>query len=238
MTTQVWRVVCEGGEVHAVGVAPMGGGDYVAMSGNDADSASALCESARLAVATLANELDWPVVEIVAPGAQTSEERMAQVTAERDAYARMMAQDAEALGIDHAGDIPGAIRALMSRCDDADAAVRLLTTERDAAHASHAALAAAVREEREARAAMMRAGDGWMGTLSTQGLAERARHDMAAKRVVALLSGAPAGYVSAEVVRGYLRAVDEPTWDERSLVALDAARTALDAALAAEGGGA
>jgi hypothetical protein len=41
----------------------------------------------------------------------------------------------------------------------------------------------------------------------------------------------------AAAVRGYLRAVDEPTWDERSLVALDTARTALDAALAAAGGG-
>jgi ATP-dependent protease HslVU (ClpYQ) peptidase subunit len=39
-------------------------------------------------------------------------------------------------------------------------------------------------------------------------------------------------------LRGYLRAVDEPTWDERSLVALDVARTALEAALAAAGGGA
>jgi hypothetical protein len=37
--------------------------------------------------------------------------------------------------------------------------------------------------------------------------------------------------------QGYLRAVDEPTWDERSLVALDTARTALEAALAAAGGG-
>lgn len=41
----------------------------------------------------------------------------------------------------------------------------------------------------------------------------------------------------AAAVRGYLRAVDEPTWDERSLVALDVARTALEAALAAAGGG-
>ena len=60
------------------------------------------------------------------------------------------------------------------------AQVATLTTERDTAHASHAALAAAVR--------------------------------------------------------CYLAAVDEPTWDESSLVAVDAARIALDAALAAAGG--
>jgi len=36
----------------------------------------------------------------------------------------------------------------------------------------------------------------------------------------------------AAAVRGYLRAVDDPTWDERSLVALDVARTALEAACA------
>lgn len=127
-----------------------------------------------------------------------------------------------------------------------------VVAQRDAAHASHAALAAAVREEREARAAMMRAGDGWMGTLSTQGLAERARHDMAAKRVVALLEGAPSGYVSAEVVRGYLDAreavpedfdADYAGADERKRAyalwdAVETARTALDAALAAAGGGA
>ena len=50
------------------------------------------------------------------------------------------------------------------------------------------------------------------------------------------LDAAPSGFVRADVVRAYVAAVDEPTWDERSLAALDVARTALEAALAAAGG--
>lgn len=141
--SQVWRVVCEGGEVREVTACKrradwiplVDGPEYRA---DEAVGTFAYGSSLRIAVANLAIEARWPVVEIVATGAQTSEERLAQVIAERDALQRMLMQDAEALGIDHAGDIPEAIRALMSRCDDADVALRLLTTERDRWRTLHA----------------------------------------------------------------------------------------------------
>jgi hypothetical protein len=59
----------------------------------------------------------------------------------------------------------------------------------------------------------------------------------AAERLAQAIAERDAAHVAlAAAVRGYLRAVDEPTWDERSLATLDVARTALDAALAAAGG--
>lgn len=151
----VWRVVCEGGEVREVAAVYNAEVGAWAATGEETLAGGALRRAinatARRAVMSFAMEQHWPVVELVAPGAQTSGERLAQVTAERDAYARMMAQDAEALGIDHAGDIPEAIRALLSERDDHSTAVRLLVAERDAAVAARDALAGAVREEREAK---------------------------------------------------------------------------------------
>lgn len=119
--------------------------------------------------------------------------------------------------------------------DDAET-IAALTAERDAAHAAHAALAAAVREEREAREECDASEPSPSSTSrSAHALYAANQRALAAavERTDALLSGAPAGMVRADVVRAYLDALDEPTWDERSLVALDVARTALDAALAA-----
>ena len=83
--TQTWRVVCEGGEVREVTARRTPGsygGEWRADSGV-ADPAGG--SSARKAVLILVAEAHWPVVEIVAPGAQTSEERLAEAIAERDA---------------------------------------------------------------------------------------------------------------------------------------------------------
>ena len=84
--TQTWRVVCEGGEVLEVIVEDRG---YVSDGRRQsvAGGVYIISESPRVAVvrwcAMEAHEK--AVVELVAPGAQTSEERLAQVTAERDA---------------------------------------------------------------------------------------------------------------------------------------------------------
>jgi hypothetical protein len=84
-TAETWRVVCEGGEVRIPGVAPVGCGDYVAVTNERGDDNTGFGQSPRAAVLELARTAGWEAVEIVAPGAQTSAERLAQVTAERDA---------------------------------------------------------------------------------------------------------------------------------------------------------
>jgi hypothetical protein len=78
-----WRVVCEGGAAHEVS-ARHTPGSYGGEWRADSDGAAAGGSSARTAVLALAAGTGWPVVELVAPGAQTSEERLAQVTADRD----------------------------------------------------------------------------------------------------------------------------------------------------------
>lgn len=89
-TVETWRVVCEGGEVREVTackrradwIPSVDGPEYLA---DVAVGQFAYGSSLRIAVANLAIESRWPVVEIVAPGAQTSDERLAQAIAERDA---------------------------------------------------------------------------------------------------------------------------------------------------------
>lgn len=82
-TAETWRVVLAGGEVREVEVRHTPG-SYGGEWRADSDGEAAGGSSARKAVLTLAAGDGWPVVELVVPGAQTSEERLAQVTADRD----------------------------------------------------------------------------------------------------------------------------------------------------------
>lgn len=83
MSAETWRVACEGGAVREVTVRHTPG-SYGGEWRADSDGEAAGGSSARQAALTLAAGDGWPVVELVAPGAQPSEERLAQVTADRD----------------------------------------------------------------------------------------------------------------------------------------------------------
>ena len=86
-----WRVVVEGGAVEEVQVcySAAGRGEWRATNGNL--DGYVVGPTARGAVAGLAGWRSWSVVEIVAPGAMTTAERLAVVTAERN-DARLMSQ--------------------------------------------------------------------------------------------------------------------------------------------------
>lgn len=160
--------------------------------------------------------------------------------------------------VDPAPDLARTVIALAERLTaaEADAAsarqmMALADVERDAAVAAHAALAAAVRTERECESALTEALAATNRTPTRPGerveryeafcAAER-EHVAAHKRTDALLRGAPAGYVRADVVAEYREAVEEhrragvmPSCDHPARARLRAATTALDAALAAAG---
>jgi hypothetical protein len=112
--------------------------------------------------------------------------------------------------------------------------VRAAVAERDAAVTGHAALAGAVRAEREAERghAAVRADDASRGRhlRAAEAAVDKARH-----ATDALISAAPPrSTVDARVVRAYLRAdARSATGTHADAAALAAARTALDAALAA-----
>jgi len=194
---ETWRVVCEGGEVKRPEVGDVGGGECVAMTGEDGDVHVGDGSTPRAAVFDLCRVAGWEAVEIVAPGAQTSEERLAQVTAllaDRDAH--------------------------RTRADAAEA-------DRDYWREQMTAAAPCVDEIRRLTRRVVRGGTGCALDPT-----------LAVDTAIATLDAARASHAAlAAAARCYLAAVDEPTWDERSLVAVDAARTALDAALAAAGGG-
>jgi hypothetical protein len=93
-----WRVMIDCGAVEEVQVrySADGRGEWRATSGNlDGYVVGA---TARAAVAGLAGWRSWSVVEIVAPGAMTAAERLAVVTAERDALAAAVREVAESEG--------------------------------------------------------------------------------------------------------------------------------------------
>ena len=114
------------------------------------------------------------------------------------------------------------------------AALRTERAAREAAEAHHAAIAGAVRAEREAERghAAVRADDASRGRhlRAAEAAVDKARH-----ATDALLSAAPPrSTVDARVVRAYLRAdARSATGTHADATALAAARTALDAALAA-----
>ena len=206
MTTQVWRVVCEGGEVKRPEVGDVGGGECVAMTGEDGDVHVGDGSTPRAAVFDLCRVAGWEAVEIVAPGAQTSEERLAQVTAllaDRDAH-RISADAAEA--------------------------------DRDYWREQMTAAAPCVDEIRRLTRRVVRGGTGCAldPVLAVDtAIATLDGMMVSIERIASVRDAARASHAAlAAAVRCYLAAVDEPTWDERSLVAVDAARAALDAALA------
>ena len=82
MNTTAWRVVCEDGSVHCPVVAEAKGDprSFFALSNEPDDDHSGWGEMEQLAVIDLARKMSWPVVEIVAPGAMTSDERVAEAT--------------------------------------------------------------------------------------------------------------------------------------------------------------
>jgi len=95
---QTWRVVLESGEVKRPEVEDMRDGSFVAVTGEDGDHYAGLRDEPRLAVAALCDMAGWPVVELLAPGEPTAAERLAVVTAERDALAAAVREVAESEG--------------------------------------------------------------------------------------------------------------------------------------------
>lgn len=81
--TTTWRVVLENGAIGCLGVGDAGGG-WRDVGGRQYHPATPL----RAAIAHAAWERDWSVEGIVAPGAPTADERVAALTAERDAARR------------------------------------------------------------------------------------------------------------------------------------------------------
>ena len=143
---------------------------------------------------------------------------------------------AHGLTVDGTGDNDRVISPAITSARDVLALAAALRTERaarEAAHAHHAAIAGAVRAEREAERghAAVRADDASRGRhlRAAEAAVDKARH-----ATDALLSAAPAPTtVPAEVVRAYLRADARSATDTHAdATALAAARTALDAALA------
>lgn len=144
---------------------------------------------------------------------------------------------AHGLTVDGAGDNDRIISPAITSARDVLALAAALRTERaarEAAHAHHAAIAGAVRAEREAERgqAAVRADDASRGRhlRAAEAAVDKARH-----ATDALLSAAPPrSTVDATVVRAYLRAdARSATGTHADATALAAARTALDAALAA-----
>ena len=142
---------------------------------------------------------------------------------------------AHGLTVDGTGDNDRVISPAITSARDVLALAAALRTERaarEAAHAHHAAIAGAVRAEREAERghAAVRADDASRGRhlRAAEAAVDKARH-----ATDALLSAAPAPTtVPAMVVRAYLRAdARSATGTHADATALAAARTALDAAL-------
>ena len=106
MSAATWRVMCEGGAVREVAVRHTPG-SYGGEWRADSNGAAAGGSSARQAVLTLAAGNGWPVTALVAPGAQTSDERLAQVTADRDYW------HAQAIGMAPSVDGMRAITSLL-----------------------------------------------------------------------------------------------------------------------------
>ena len=136
-----------------------------------------------------------------------------------------------------------AVNRAASERDAAAASAAAAVARADAAIAAHAALAAAVRAVQVAVAEYEAAwaahiADGTPISAAEGVMAMSDRVDTARAALDALLRGAPAGYVRADVVAEYLAA--ESARNVSTVEAQSrrvAARTALDAALAAAGGG-
>lgn len=167
-------MVCEGGEAREVAVAREDDGVWCARFAAEPSWPNGFGFNARTALLRACAIAAVDVVEIVAPGAQTSEERMAAVTAERDKALELAARRGRL--IDGAVTVDDAMRAfafaLVEASPDAPNCIEwpveidgrnavvaiqwqdgkspqtLLAealADRDTAHASHAALAEVVR---------------------------------------------------------------------------------------------
>lgn len=277
MTTtaqQTWRVVLENGEVREVTATKLVG-RWRAEHGDDGEEG----DTARDAVVWRASAHNWPVVEIVAPGAQTADERLAEVTAERDkaradhADAERRAdqwQNAAAIAANRRDSAREAGAHFRERAVTAEVSIAKLTADRDAAVAARDALAGAVREFGDAADALMLAdaayrgsnGDDHMAKVDAR-LAAGQRMGAVRVRLDAALAGTPVAMVRADVVRDLLdrerRAnsalgaaqsaresllLENGEREEAAMAAESAAadefmaaRAALDATLAAAGGG-
>jgi len=77
MTTETWRVACEGGEVRDVRVTKVHRQWEAVPAVLAGDAWQASTASARRAVVILAATEMWPVREILAPGELSAEERVA-----------------------------------------------------------------------------------------------------------------------------------------------------------------
>lgn len=135
MTAAVWRVVCDDGSVREVTAVYAAEVSAWAATGEETtamgDVVRAINATARRAVMSYAMQEHWPVAEIAPPGALTAEERLAQVTAERDAA--IAARDA----------LAGAVREMIAATDDRIMGMADGRRVYDARAALDAALAAA-----------------------------------------------------------------------------------------------
>lgn len=77
--SETWRVLCEGGEVHAPVVVEAKGEprSFFALFGESDDRQSGWAEDPRIAVIDLARKMRWKTREILAPGELSAEERVA-----------------------------------------------------------------------------------------------------------------------------------------------------------------
>lgn len=87
MSEATWRVLCEGGDVHAPVVVEAQGEprSFFALTNEPDDDHSGWGEVPRLAVIDLARKMRWPVREILAPGELSAEERIAAAVAAQQA---------------------------------------------------------------------------------------------------------------------------------------------------------
>lgn len=132
MSAETWRVVAEGGEVRSAAVAYDAAGPWpvwTAVTDAAGDDYAGHARTARAAVLALAHLADWPVAEIVAPGALTAAERVADA-AENAAENRAISQaigprfDETARAVAVAAETERCIAALRARQEECYAAAK------------------------------------------------------------------------------------------------------------------